>query len=111
MHSLSSSDTANGEDTPRGTSNVSIEIQSCTGGGPEEQHDSRAETEALTHGVGDNNQEKLGVKTHSREAPVPNGPPPDGPPDGGLRAWFTVVGAFCGMFVSFGWISCKFTCS
>ncbi|CEN59655.1 hypothetical protein ASPCAL02099 [Aspergillus calidoustus] len=106
MHSLSSSDTANGEDTPRGTSNVSIEIQSCTGGGPEEQHDSRAETEALTHGVGDNNQEKLGVKTHSREAPVPNGPPPDGPPDGGLRAWFTVVGAFCGMFVSFGWISC-----
>ncbi|KAL3491564.1 major facilitator superfamily domain-containing protein [Aspergillus germanicus] len=106
MHSLSSSDTVNGEDTARGTSNVSIEIQSCMGGRPEEQRDSLAETGTITHGIGDSGQEKLEIKTHSREASVPNGPPPDGPPDGGLRAWLTVVGAFCGMFVSFGWISC-----
>jgi hypothetical protein len=109
MHSLSSSDTVNGEDTARGTSNVSIEIQPCTGGRPEEQRDSLAEAGTITHGVGDSGQEKLEIKTHSREASVPNGPPPEGPPDGGLRAWLTVVGAFCGMFVSFGWISCKFT--
>ncbi|KAL3450935.1 major facilitator superfamily domain-containing protein [Aspergillus insuetus] len=106
MHSLSSSDTVNGEDTARGTSNVSSEIQSCTGGRPEEQRDALAETGTITHGVGDSGQEKLEIKTHSREASVPNGSPPDGPPDGGLRAWLTVVGAFCGMFVSFGWISC-----
>ncbi|KAJ5391254.1 monocarboxylate permease [Penicillium cosmopolitanum] len=35
------------------------------------------------------------------------GPPPPGPPpDGGFQAWMTVLGAFCGLFVSFGWINC-----
>ncbi|KAJ5630948.1 MFS transporter asaE [Penicillium longicatenatum] len=36
--------------------------------------------------------------------PVPPGPGP--PPDGGLQAWLTVLGGFCGLFVSFGWINC-----
>ncbi|KAJ5086942.1 hypothetical protein NUU61_008249 [Penicillium alfredii] len=35
-------------------------------------------------------------------APSPIGPPPDG----GLQAWLVVLGAFCGLFVSFGWINC-----
>jgi hypothetical protein len=35
-------------------------------------------------------------------------PPVDAPPDGGLRAWLVVAGAFCSMFVSFGWINCTF---
>ncbi|KAJ6016057.1 MFS transporter asaE [Penicillium herquei] len=37
----------------------------------------------------------------------PAGPPGDGPPpDGGLQAWLAVLGGFCGLFVSFGWINC-----
>jgi len=30
-------------------------------------------------------------------------------PDGGLQAWSVVIGGFCCMFVSFGWINCKST--
>jgi hypothetical protein len=28
------------------------------------------------------------------------------PRDGGITAWLAVLGGFCGMFVSFGWINC-----
>ncbi|KAF4968459.1 hypothetical protein FSARC_4153 [Fusarium sarcochroum] len=28
------------------------------------------------------------------------------PPDGGLEAWLVVVGGFCAVFASFGWINC-----
>ncbi|KAJ5379884.1 MFS transporter asaE [Penicillium cataractarum] len=39
--------------------------------------------------------------------PAPAGPPgPGPPPDGGAEAWMSVLGAFCGLFVSFGWINC-----
>ncbi|OOQ87143.1 putative monocarboxylate permease [Penicillium brasilianum] len=39
--------------------------------------------------------------------PAPAGPPgPGPPPDGGAEAWLVVLGAFCGLFVSFGWINC-----
>lgn len=27
-------------------------------------------------------------------------------PDGGWQAWLVVLGSFCNMFVSFGWINC-----
>ncbi|KAL4811180.1 major facilitator superfamily domain-containing protein [Aspergillus unguis] len=54
----------------------------------------------------DEEQKQSETNTHSQEALTSNAPPPDAPPDGGLQAWCTVVGAFCGMFVSFGWISC-----
>lgn len=30
-------------------------------------------------------------------------------PDGGLAAWLVVAGAFCCVFVSFGWINCEIT--
>ena len=43
-------------------------------------------------------------ETASPPTPSPPGPPPDG----GLHAWLTVLGAFCGLFVSFGWINCMF---
>ncbi|KAF5608294.1 major facilitator superfamily transporter [Fusarium subglutinans] len=37
----------------------------------------------------------------------PEQPKPDnGFPDGGLKAWTVVIGAFCGLFVSFGWTNC-----
>ena len=39
----------------------------------------------------------------------PGGPPGINPadfPDGGLKAWTVVLGGFCCLFVSFGWINC-----
>lgn len=33
---------------------------------------------------------------------------PKGIPDGGFQAWRVVLGGFCCMFCSFGWINCKF---
>ncbi|KAL6251783.1 hypothetical protein RBB50_001993 [Rhinocladiella similis] len=33
-------------------------------------------------------------------------PQPQEFPDGGTQAWLTVLGAFCGLFVSFGWTNC-----
>lgn len=41
-------------------------------------------------------------------APAPATPSIGPPPDGGAQAWLVVLGAFCGLFVSFGWINCKF---
>ncbi|KAL1988396.1 hypothetical protein VTN96DRAFT_10079 [Rasamsonia emersonii] len=40
-------------------------------------------------------------------ANVNAGPPAmSPPPDGGLQAWLVVLGGFCVLFVSFGWINC-----
>ncbi|KAL4862044.1 hypothetical protein BDV12DRAFT_50217 [Aspergillus spectabilis] len=104
MHNLSSSDIVATDDSPHHTSNFhdieSYEDETSNERGP------HTATTAITNGVVEGDQEKLAIKTQSREASAPNSPPPDAPPDGGLRAWSTVVGAFCGMFVSFGWISC-----
>lgn len=46
------------------------------------------------------------------EPEKPKGPPPGAfdprqNPDGGLKAWLCVVGGFCALFCSFGWINCK----
>ncbi|KAJ5503916.1 Major facilitator superfamily domain general substrate transporter [Penicillium fimorum] len=38
--------------------------------------------------------------------PAPASPAIDPPLDGGVQAWLVVLGAFCGLFVSFGWINC-----
>ncbi|KAJ5777674.1 MFS transporter asaE [Penicillium odoratum] len=40
------------------------------------------------------------------DVPAAGPPGPGPPPDGGLQAWLTVLGGFCGLFVSFGWINC-----
>lgn len=40
-------------------------------------------------------------------SPAPATPAIGPPPDGGLQAWLVVLGSFCGLFVSFGWINCK----
>lgn len=39
--------------------------------------------------------------------PAPATPQIGPPPDGGAEAWLVVLGAFCGLFVSFGWINCR----
>lgn len=50
-------------------------------------------------------------ETDPEKSPVE--PPPLNPmmdpssfPDGGWEAWLVVLGSFCNMFVSFGWINC-----
>ncbi|KAJ5088766.1 MFS transporter asaE [Penicillium angulare] len=45
-------------------------------------------------------------KTDKLDAPPAGPPAPGPPPDGGFPAWMTVLGGFCGLFVSFGWINC-----
>jgi hypothetical protein len=35
------------------------------------------------------------------------GPNPGDFPDGGFEAWLVVVGGFCAIFSSFGWINCE----
>lgn len=44
---------------------------------------------------------------HDQEASAPTAPGPDSFPDGGLRAWLVVLGGFCTIFASFGWINCE----
>lgn len=34
-------------------------------------------------------------------------PNPNDCPDGGLQAWLVVLGGFCAIFCSFGWINCR----
>jgi hypothetical protein len=67
------------------------------------------------------NEEKGGVATAERLAVGDDGqrdddvvaaasPPvfdPRDNPDGGREAWLVVLGAFCCMFCSFGWINCE----
>lgn len=40
-------------------------------------------------------------------APTPGGPNPADFPDGGRQAWLAVLGGWCCLFCSFGWINCK----
>lgn len=35
-------------------------------------------------------------------------PAPSPAPDGGLQAWLVVLGGFCTVFASFGWINCEY---
>ncbi|KAF1832297.1 monocarboxylate permease-like protein [Decorospora gaudefroyi] len=43
-------------------------------------------------------------KSTAPELTTTAGPGP--PPDGGLQAWLAVLGGFCTVFASFGWINC-----
>ncbi|KAI9369952.1 major facilitator superfamily domain-containing protein [Aspergillus egyptiacus] len=109
MLDSSSSDTAAVEgssNTPGYTSDGHIEIQAHEDELSQERRIPHIAATAPTDGAGDGDQEKIEIRTRSHEASAPVVPPPGAPPDGGLPAWCTVLGAFCGMFVSFGWISC-----
>ena len=78
--------------------------------------DSTTTTPAVSvHG---NNDPEKGLPSEKKEAqpveksvaagPAPSAPAIGPPPDGGAQAWLVVLGAFCGLFVSFGWINCKY---
>lgn len=44
------------------------------------------------------------------EAPsAPTGINPGDFPDGGRQAWLTVLGGWCCLFCSFGWVNCEYT--
>ncbi|KAJ6170991.1 MFS transporter asaE [Penicillium chermesinum] len=51
------------------------------------------------------NEVKYQDVTDKSPAPAAALPGPGPPPDGGFHAWLTVLGGFCGLFVSFGWIN------
>ncbi|KAJ5174344.1 MFS transporter asaE [Penicillium canariense] len=63
-------------------------------------------TDLVEPATTDANAEPVSEKKEGFAA-APAGPPgPGPPPDGGAEAWMSVLGAFCGLFVSFGWINC-----
>lgn len=51
--------------------------------------------------------EKLATSDIKQAGPPPSAFDPRENPDGGLQAWLVVVGGFCCLFCSFGWINCK----
>ncbi|KAJ5949375.1 MFS transporter asaE [Penicillium verhagenii] len=67
-------------------------------------------TEELHHdiekGRSAGNQNPIESNPEKSDVPQVGPPGPGPPPDGGLDAWMTVLGGFCGLFVSFGWINC-----
>lgn len=58
----------------------------------------------------DANLEKAPPSLESNLPSPPNGEAkPDAgvePPEGGAKAWLSLLGASCAMFVSFGWVNC-----
>ena len=79
----------------------------------------RPEQQQQGEGDGLFDEEKGGVATAERPtavgddgqrdaAPSPPVFDPRDNPDGGRDAWLVVLGAFCCMFCSFGWINCTF---
>lgn len=65
--------------------------------------------------MSDSQQSGLPILPNDAEKAFPDGPSPPPPappafdprqnPDGGLQAWLTVLGGFCILFCSFGWIN------
>ena len=53
-----------------------------------------------------------GIDGENETLEKPQGPPPGAfdprqNPDGGTKAWLCVLGGFCTLFCSFGWINCE----
>ncbi|KAJ5871303.1 uncharacterized protein N7529_003656 [Penicillium soppii] len=57
-------------------------------------------------GLGPENAEPQSTEKSFAAGPTPATPAIGPPPDGGAQAWLVVLGAFSGLFVSFGWINC-----
>jgi hypothetical protein len=69
-----------------------INEQNETAGQPPEMTHQASNMEPAT----DNQKKEPGKDVHA-------------PPDGGLQAWLVVLGGFCTVFASFGWINCRST--
>jgi hypothetical protein len=52
---------------------------------------------------------KESVEAQTPVAETPRNPmiDPSSFPDGGVEAWVVVLGGFCALFVSFGWVNCE----
>lgn len=79
---------------------------------PSAESSPKSETTTPTISVYGNDLEKGADPEKSTEkphatAPAPTTPAIGPPPDGGAQAWLVVLGAFSGLFVSFGWINCR----
>lgn len=77
----------------------------------EKEHEVPSDRTTPTVSVNGHDPEKganLEVPTEKSlvSGPAPATPAIGPPPDGGMQAWLVVLGAFCGLFVSFGWINC-----
>ena len=62
-------------------------------------------TDLESAGDSKNNSSKANIETPTVN-PTLTITPHFVPPDGGKKAWLCVMGAFCSVFVSFGWITC-----
>ncbi|KAJ5971862.1 uncharacterized protein N7479_001780 [Penicillium vulpinum] len=60
----------------------------------------------LEKGLASSEKAESPIEKSVAAGPAPVTPVIGPPPDGGAQAWLVVLGAFCGLFVSFGWISC-----
>ena len=67
-----------------------------------------SETEADALPNTDKGPEGEAADAKAAGQPAPTIFDPSSFPDGGLEAWLVVLGAFCCLFVSFGWINCIF---
>lgn len=69
--------------------------------------DAKVVMDGSSNGLGMTGNMRLSTDL-SMQDDKPSLPPwhPTNNPDGGWRAWLSVAGSWCGLFVSFGWISC-----
>ena len=70
---------------------------------PLEKKDVKAQGPDQVSSVGEPNTEKVAEDLNPA---APAGPNPADFPDGGFKAWSVVLGGWCCLFSSFGWINC-----
>lgn len=56
------------------------------------------------------NEETIEVQKSASDARKNSTTDPGSFPDGGGEAWMVVLGSFCALFVSFGWVNCERIC-
>ncbi|PGH26608.1 hypothetical protein AJ80_01737 [Polytolypa hystricis UAMH7299] len=78
-----------------------LESTGSMGSNQSQQADVYDTSEKGTPGMND-----VGQQVPPSQRPPDQAIDPSSFPDGGLEAWSVVVGSFCALFVSFGWINC-----
>ncbi len=72
---------------------------------PSDKRIARDAADSETQSISEKQDVEKGPGT-ARPAAPPGGPNPSNFPDGGFKAWSVVVGSWCCLFASFGWINC-----